>query len=50
MTAVPRSSDKGTTSPASRCGGSSHDSPFSPPLHEGDIALSDKSALANSPK
>ena len=50
MTAVPRSSYKGTTSPASRCGDISHDSPFSPPPHEGDIALSDKSALANSPK
>ena len=32
MTAVPRSSYKGTTSPASRCGGRSHDSPFSPLL------------------
>ena len=50
MTAVPQSSDKGTTSPASRRGGGSHYSPFSPPPHEGDIALSDKSTLANSPK
>ena len=32
MTAVPRPSYKGTTSPASRRGGRSHDSPFSPRL------------------
>ena len=32
MTAVPRPSHKGTTSPASRYGSRSHDSPFSPRL------------------
>ena len=32
MTAVPRPSHKGTTSPASRRGSRSHDSPFSPRL------------------